>query len=478
MKTRRDFIKDTAASVAVLAFGGRVRAFSQQTSNLDANAIRQFTNGFGGRIIVPTDPEYEVVRNAGETDKHPAILAQCCNDQDVLRCIEFAHQKRLEVAVRSGNHSYSGWGTCEDGIVVDLSKLKGITVDPAKRRAVVSAGSTAGQILAATSAQGLAPVLGQCPSVGSGLVLGGGLGWLSGKYGAACDNIVSVRIITADARSVVANSVTNPDLFWAIRGGGGNFGIVTSCEYQLHPLNGVLAGSLVYPIDRAASTLRLFREFMLSVPDELQADCFVTTREAGAKLNVVYSGSLEKGEQLLRSVRRTSNPDRDSIKRRSFSEIYRVFGADEPDTCAFATHKGTYLATLSDEVIDVIVERLRQSPPSCETVFNFSHYMHGQVCRVPHDATAFELRNPDAVHLPFWVQWRDAANSSACISWHEETFEILQRYSSGRIYSNYMSTEEGGPEAIYASNYPRLLQVKRKYDPHNFFHLNQNIPPN
>lgn len=477
MKTRREFIKDTAASIAVVALEGSTRAFAAAKSRPDANAIRQFKNAFGGRVIVPTDAEYDFARKAGGTDKHPAIVAQCGNEQDVLRCIDFARQYELEVAVRSGNHSFLGWGTCNEGIVVDLSRMKGIVVDPVKRTVVVSTGSTAEQILAATSAHGLAPVLGQCGGVGAGLVLGGGLGWLSGRHGATCDNLVSAHIVTAEGRSLTADSVTNPDLFWAIRGGGGNFGIATSLEYQLYPLKEVLAGSLVYPINRAASILRLFRELMSTAPDDLQADCYLTTRNAAAKLNVVYSGRLDKGEQLLNTFRSANTPDQDSMKRTSFSELYQMFGADEPASCPLALDKGTYVEKLSDEVIDLVVDRLRQSPPSCETVFNFSHYMHGQVCRVSPDATAFELRNADAVHLVFWVQWKDAVNTSACTSWHNDTFDRLQRYSGGRIYSNFMSTEEGGPKAIYASNYSRLLQVKRKYDPQNFFHLNQNIQP-
>jgi len=477
MKTRREFIKDTAACIPAVALAGSIAAFAASRSKPGANAIRQFKNAFGGRVIVPADAEYEIARKASGTDKHPAIVAQCSNEQDVLRCIDFAHQYELEVAVRSGNHSFLGWGTCNEGIVVDLSKMKGIVVDPVKRTAVASPGNTAEEILAATSAYGLVPILGQCGSVGSGLALGGGLGWLSGKHGATSDNLVSARIVTADARSLRADSISNPDLFWAIRGGGGNFGVATSLEHQLHPLNEVLAGSLVYPINRAPSILRLFREFMSTAPDDLQASCYVSTRNAGVKIDVVYADSLEKGEQLLNAFRRASTPDQDSIKRKSFWEIYQIFGADDPAACPYGVTRGTYIEKLSVEVLDLILNCLRQSPPSCEVVFILGHYVHGQVCRVSPDATAFELRKADAVHIPFWVQWKDAVNSSACTSWHNNTFDRLRRYSGGRIYSNYMSTEEGGPKAIYASNYSRLLQVKRKYDPQNFFHLNQNIPP-
>ncbi len=217
---------------------------------IGSDALKRFKTNFNGHVVLPGDAEYEKLRRVRmwnpQSDKHPAIIAQCKNEQDILRCIDFAHQHHLEVAVRSGNHSFLGWGTTEGGLVIDLSKMKGVEFNPLKRTARVAAGTTSGEILAVTSQYGLAPVLGECGSVGAGLVLGGGLGWLSGKYGATCDNLISARVITAGGTSMTASENINPDLYWAIRGGGGNFGVATSFEYRLHPVREVIAGAYCY----------------------------------------------------------------------------------------------------------------------------------------------------------------------------------------------------------------------------------------
>lgn len=433
--------------------------------------------------MLPGDPEYDgarkVIEMNPENDKHPAIVAQCKNDEDILRCIDFAHHQQMEVAVRSGNHSILGWGSCDEGIVIDLSPLKGVTVDPTKRTAQVRTGNTAEETLAATAANGLAPVLGECGSVGAGVTLGGGLGWLSGKYGAASDNVVGARLITANGRTMKTDARTNEDLFWAIRGGGGNFGIATLLEYQLHPVGEVLGGSLIYPIAKARSVLRFFRDFMASAPDELQAECYLTTGHGGSvAMESVYTGNLGDGERLLDTFRKFQTPDEDSVKRRSFAETYKMDQENSSMSCPFEFMKGVYLETVSDEAIDQILECFRQSPPSCEIDFNFGHYMHGQVCRVAPDATAFGLRKAGGVTLGLWVQWKESAQAQVCMTWADQASERLQTFSGGRAHANYLSMKgELAAKAVYGSNYPRLVQLKRKYDPENFFHLNQNILP-
>jgi FAD/FMN-containing dehydrogenase len=413
------------------------------------------------------------------TDKRPALVAQCKHEEDILRCIDFAHRRQMEVAVRSGNHSPLGWGSCERGIVIDLSQMKGVAVDPVKRIARASTGNSAEEILAATAPYGLAPVLGECGSVGSGLALGGGLGWLAGKYGTTSDNLLSARLITADGRTLKTDTGANEDLFWAIRGGGGNFGVATLLEYQLHPVSEVLTESFGYPASKAKSMLRFFREFMATAPDELQAECYVATHNGGGvAVEFVYAGNLDEGERLLETFRKSQTPAEDSVKRRSFADIYKM-DVEDGMPCPFESEKRSYIEALSDEVIDLILDCFAQSPPSCDTVFNFAHYMHGQVCRVAPDATAFELRRAAAVHLGFWVQWKDQAKTSACMAWSDKTFDRLQPYSGGRVASNFVSTKgELTAKSIYGSNYARLKQLKTKYDPENFFHLNQNIQPN
>ncbi len=448
-------------------------------SSFDQNAIKKFRKSFNGQIIRPGDAEYEVRRWSRvinhTMDKHPAIIATCKKEEDVSRSVEFARQHQLEIAVRSGNHSSMGWGTCEKGMVIDLSQMKGIEVNADKRTAIVTTGVSAEEILAATAPYGLAPVLGECGSVGSGIALGGGLGWLAGKYGATCDNLISARIITAEAEIRKADAATNDDLFWAIRGGGGNFGIATSFVYRLHPVKEMLGGSFIYSFGNARAIINFFKEFMSTAPDELQADCYLTRDKCWVEF--VYFGDLDAGERLFDNFRKFSKPEQDSVKRRPFSEVYNMSG-DPWTPFKFNSEKGTYIEEMSDKVIELVLERIAQSPLAGTVYFDFSHYMHGEVCRVLPHATAFDLRKPAATHLAFWVNWQDSVDTEACMSWHNETFERLQPYSGGRIYTNYMSVPGGSTaKAVFGINFSRLAQAKKKYDPNNIFHLNQNIIP-
>ena len=468
----------TAALFPMLSSCGQ-RAGSSN-SLLDPDAVKKFKSRFSGHIILPGDAEYEARRWSGEInptmDKHPTIIARCKKEEDILRSVDFARQYQLEIAVRSGNHSGMGWGTCEKGMVIDLSQMKGITVDAAKGTATVTTGVTAEEILATTAPYGLTPVLGQCGSVGSGLALGGGLGWLAGKYGATCDNLISANIITAEAEKRKANATTNDDLYWAIRGGGGNFGIASSFEYKLHPVKEMLGGSFFYSSNNARAVIRFFNEFMATAPDELQADCYLTRDKCWVEF--VHFGDLDAGERLLDTFRRLHKPDQDSVKRRPFSELYRM-NVGEPSTpVKFNSGKGTYVEQLSDGVIELVLDRLGKAPQVGSVFYVLSHYMHGEVCRILPDATAFELRKPGGVHLAFVVTWQDSADAVACLTWINETFDQLQDYSGGRIYTNYMSVP-GGPtaKAVFGTNFSRLAQIKKKYDPNNIFHLNQNILP-
>jgi FAD/FMN-containing dehydrogenase len=479
--TRRTFIRQSAIATALMPFLFSCQESSQSFSSvLDKSAIDKLRNVFGGQLILPNDAQYELKRRAGfinpDLDRHPALIAVCKDEQDVLRSLEFAQQHQLELSVRSGNHSNMGWGTVENGMVVDLSQMKSVTINTDKKTAIVSAGATAAEILAVTAAYGLAPVLGECGSVGSGIVLGGGLGWLTGKYGATCDNLLHARMITADIQTLHADAQVNHDLFWGIRGGGGNFGIATSFEYQLHPVNEILGGSFVYPISKARSILRFFNEFMSHAPDELQADCYVTRKECWVEF--VYFGDLNKGESLLNTFRKFAKPEKDSLKRRLFSDVYTMEPGGDLGTDPYVSNKGSYIERLTDEVIDFVIKCVSQPPQSGNVFFDFSHYMHGEVCRIASDATAFELRQPGAAHLTYWLTWKEPSDAAACMTWHNNIFERLESYAGGRVYSNYMSTPGGAnAKSVFGSNLPRLKQLKKKYDPRNVFHLNQNILP-
>jgi hypothetical protein len=465
------------------AFGPSIRKLRAFASAIDNDELSKLRSKFSGRLIVPSDKEYEAARKVieqnPETNKYPTVVAQCKTEEDVLRCIDFGHGQGLEVAVRSGNHSILGWGTCEKGIVIDLSRIKGVAVDPDKRIVRVRAGNTAEEILAATAPHGLTPALGECGTVGAGLCLGGGLGWLSGRYGATCDDLVSARVITAAGQTLEANNRANEDLFWAIRGGGGNFGIATDFEYQLHSVSEMLAGSLYYAVKNARAVLRNFREFMASAPDEMQAECYLSTHKGGTfSVEFVYTGKLEEGERLLDGIRKLQTPIADSIKRRAYADVYEMDTENSESLLPFDWMKDIYLQELPDEAIDLILDRFANAPKNCETTFDFAHYLHGQVCRVAPGTTAFELRKSGGLHLGFWVQWKEEAQSSACSSWLNTTFEKLQPHSNGRVGANFMCTKgEAATKNVYGPNYARLAQLKRRYDPENFFHLNPNVLP-
>lgn len=481
MSTRRDFIK--AAAFAGASFTSACRRFRGPAGAANSHAFRNFRASLSGRVILPGDTEYDQARRVvwwnAATNKHPAIVAQCKTGGDVARCIDFARHQELKLAVRSGGHNWMGWGT-GDGLVVDLSRMKSIAVDPIQRKVRVGAGVTAEEMVAATAKHGLAPVLGECGTVGAGLALGGGLGWLSGMYGATCDNILSGQVVTAGADFVTADAMSNRDLYWAIRGGGGNFGVVTSFEHRLHPVREVLAGGFAYKIRDARAVIRFFRDFMATAPDELQALTALDSAGDGILIVLlVYAGDFREGERLVSQLRKFRTPQRDWVQRRAYADTYTMPPySDEGPSCEFHEIRGSYLERLSDDAIDVVLTRFAEAPPACGFGFDLDHYMHGEVCRVAPDSTAFELRAPGAVHIAFGVEWTAPERAAACVSWLDETWKQLQPYSGGRVYVNYASVDgERAAKAAYGRNYSRLVSIKKRYDPDNVFRGNLNIRP-
>ncbi len=479
MRTRREFLKQGLISGAAFALSGACR-FGRDTDGIDAAAIGRLRTSLQGQLILPENEAYDTARKFfwwnPATEKRPAIIARCERPDDIAQCVEFARQHDLVLAVRSGGHSLLGWSTCDDGLVIDVSPMKEIVVDPGNRTVRAGSGVVAHELVEATSPHELVPVLGQCPTVGiSGLTLGGGLGWLSGKYGATCDNLLSAKLMTADGQSIVASATENPDLFWAIRGGGGNFGIATSFEYRLHPLSAVFAGVLTYRLSDARAMLSFFRDFMAEAPDELQA--FVALRRNGdplLTLEVCFSGDLNDGEKIIRPLRTHANPVRDTVRPTTYRD---TFAEGDAGPRNFRNTKGCYLESLSEAAIDVVLDRFAQAPDPGAAI-GLDHYMHGAVCRVAPDSTAFELRKPGALHVWISTSWNDPAVTAAIVAWSEETWHALQSYSAGRIYANYPNTEgEAAAKAAYGGNYSRLLAIKNKYDPSNVFRRNQNIRP-
>ncbi len=484
VETRREFIKRSAAvGMAFAVSKPWARLGFGAGSKLDPAVVKKFGASFKGRLVLPGDRSYDAARRVAywnaTTDRRPAMIARCAHVEDVARTVDFARQHDLLIAVRSGGHSTLGWGTCEGGLVIDVSPIKKIKIDPVKGTVQAGAGLMDRELVSAAIQYGLAPVLGECPTVGiSGLTLGGGLGWLSGKFGATCDNLLSADLVTADGRSVVASATQNPDLFWAIRGGGGNFGIATSLEYRLHPVTEVLCGEIKYRFTEAREVLRSYRDFMAGAPDELQAFAYLTgLRNRSVNVGVCYSGDPKRGEELTRPLRALASPVRDTVQRRPYGETFTMPLFYENRPAAFSAAKKCYFEQLSDAAIDVVLGQIALAPQvGCK--LGLDHYMHGAVCRVARDSTAFELRAPGALHVWIASGWDDPMLASTSIAWVNSAWEALKPFSGGRIYANYLSVE--GEEAVkgaFGKNYPKLVAIKNKYDPTNFFKLNQNIRP-
>ena len=476
MSTRRQFIKQSITAGATLAFGG---CRSRPDAVDHATAIQRLRQGFKGHLVLPDDEGFESARSVffrnAATLRRPHLVARCATAEDVTRCLEFADREDLPVAVRGGGHSFAGWGVCDDGIVIDTSLMKSIQVDAGARTARVEAGVLGREFASVTLPHRLAPVLGECATVGVvGLTLGGGLGWLSGKHGAACDNLLSAELVTADGRHLRASATEHADLFWAIRGGGGNYGVVTSLTCQLHPLDDVISGSLSYRFSDARPVLEVFGDVMAHAADALQASVFVDREsEPVISISVCWSGDPREADAAIRPLRTTVTPVADTVRRGTLMDAF-VATTGPP---AFGICKGSYLQSLSGDAIETILDGFAEAPGPVSMI-GLDHYMHGEVCRVSPDSTAFELRTRDAV--PVWVQaiWEDAASEASLSRWVDQTWTALRAHSGGRAYANYPAAGTAPSVGeVYQENYPRLVAVKTQYDPKNVFHRNFNVQP-
>ncbi len=447
---------------------------------LEEAAVQEFADNLRGELIRAEDDGYDTVRAVfnGMIDRHPALIARCLGVADVIRGVDFARTYNLPLSVRGGGHSVAGHAVCDGGVMLDLSTMKGIRVDPVRQTAQAQAGLTLGEFDLETQQFGLATTTGVVSVTGlAGLTLGGGLGWLNGKYGLACDNLISADVVTADGRLLVASAEENEDLFWAIRGGSGNFGVLTSFEYRLHPVSTVLAGGLSYPLEKAHEVLRFYHEFASNCPDELSTVGSLGVAPDGSgvvSVSVCYCGDIETGEEVLRPLRTFGPPLDDSIQPMAYRTLQSAPDAGFP---VGRQHywKASYLKDLSDEAIDVMVQFVREVPSTLTGVG--LQQMHGAASRVESEATAFPHRDE---HYDFQIisQWIDPANSEKNIEWTRAFFEAMQPFFEGGVYVNNLGEEgEGRIKAAYGQNYERLLTLKNKYDPTNLFYLNQNIKP-
>ena len=437
-----------------------------------------------GQLIQPGGNDYEDARKVwnGMIDRRPALIARCAGVADVIDAVNFARTNSLLVAVRGGGHSAAGNSVCDGGIVIDLSPMKGIHVDPMMRTARAEGGVTWGDFDRETQAFGLATTGGLVSTTGvAGLTLGGGIGWLMGKHGLAIDNLLSVDMVTADGAFLTASSTENTDLFWGARGGGGNFGVVTSFEYQLHHVGQLLAGVLIYPLDKAKEVLRLFGEFTSTAPDELGTAAGLATSPDGtpsAVIVAVYNEPIEEGERVLRPLREFGPPVADHVGPMAYTEVQSMLDNGAPPGLQ-SYWKSNFLKSLSDEAIDVLIDHFASvpSPQSQVLIERFG----GAVSRVGKEETAFNHRDA-GYNLVIVGMWSGPAKNESNIQWVRDLWDAMQPFSSGGVYVNYLGpeAEEGADrtKAAYGpAKYERLVALKNRYDPTNLFRLNQNIRP-
>ncbi len=435
-----------------------------------------------GQLICMGDDDYNSARRVwnGMIDRYPALIVLCASAVDVVTAIEFARDHHLLVAVRSGGHSISGSSSCDGGMVIDLSCMKGIWVNPEKKTAWAQAGLTLGEFVQATQAYGLATTTGTVSSTGlAGLTLGGGLGWFMGKYGLTIDNLLSVNLVTADGRMLRASAAEHPDLFWGVRGGGGNFGIVTAFEFQLHPVGPMLAGKVVYPMEHAREVLRFYREYTRTAPDELTAYASLFIAPTGLPaiaISLCYCGSLEEGESVIAPVRQFGKPLVDQIRLRSYLKMITQADLGAPSGRCYY-EKASTLSNLSDEAIEALVEYGTACTSPCSQIL--IQHVHGAASRVDPFETAFVLRG-DSYVICMVAAWDDseASQPHRHMAWTHACWKALEPFASSGVYVNFLGQEgEGRVRAAYGVNYERLVALKNTYDPANFFALNQNIKP-
>jgi FAD/FMN-containing dehydrogenase len=452
--------------------------------------LENFRRGIRGKVLDPKSPSYSDARTIWNAtiDRRPALIVQCEEGGDVLRCVQFARDNGLLVAVRGGGHHIAGNATCDEGLVIDLSRLRSVRVEAQTSRAFVEPGATLADVDAATTPYGLAVPVGINSTTGiAGLTLGGGFGWITRKYGLTIDSLVSADVVTAEGKMLHASATENTDLFWALRGGGGNFGIVTSFEFKLREVGQqVLSGLVVHPLDGAEALLKQYSALLEDAPDELT--CWAVLRDApplpflptewhGRKVLIFamcYVGDLAEGERATAAIRALGSPIADVVGPNPFDGWQTAF---DPLLTPGARNywKTRDFAELPDGAISAVVGAARAAPgPECEI---FIFHIGGAASRVPVSSTAFPQRS---AHFGMNVhsRWRDQSADKQYVEWARRAFDATAPFASGTAYVNFMPGDEGERvQSAYGENYARLTEIKRRYDPKNLFRLNQNIVP-
>ena len=451
------------------------------TKEIDAERLEELAKILSGQLLQAGDAGYDEARSVhnGLIDKRPRLIVRCVGTADIVAAVNLAREHGLEIAVRGGSHNVAGRATTEGGLMIDLSAMRAVHVDATNRRARAQGGATWGDFNRETQVHGLATTGGIVSSTGiAGLTLGGGHGWLMGKYGLTVDNLLAAEIVTADGRVVPASADQNPDLFWGIRGGGGNFGVASWLEYQLYPVGQIAGGLIAHPIDAAKDVLSFYRQFTSSLPDEITSYAGLLHGPDGGQIVailVAHCGPLEEGEKALAELKGFGSPALDTIGPMSYNALNTMVDDGFPRG-ARNYWKSSFLSEFSDGVIDDMIEHFKACPSPMSSLL-LEHF-HGAVTRVDSAATAFPHRG-EGYNFLVLSQWQDASDDDRCLAWARDTYAAMDKYLAPGRYVNYMSDDEKASDvaACYGDTHARLGQVKKQYDPDNLFRLNQNIAP-
>ncbi len=459
-----------------------VIALDGSHARLDAAEISELRDGLRGELVLPDDAHYDTARRVwnGNVDRRPALIARCTGIADVQRAVSFAATRGLLLSVRGGGHSAPGYGTNDGGLVIDLSLMKATAVDPARRIARVEGGVVWRKLDQATQAHHLATTGGTVSNTGVvGLTLGGGLGWLMGKHGLTVDNLISADVVTANGALCRASATDHPDLFWALRGGGGNFGVVTSMELRLHPVSQVLGGMVIHPLDRAPEVLRFYRDFCSTLPDEAEAYAALLTTPDGipvVAMLLAYNGPIEDGERVLAPAREFGQPIADLVAPMPYGARQTMLDAPGAEHGLHRYWRSAFTEQISDALIDVLVAGAARFSSPLSALFFF--HVHRAATRIPASDTAFAARRLqwdfDAIG-----QWTEGSESATHIAWLRAIWAQAEPHLKGTAYINHISADDR-PEKVRASfggNFRRLRELKAVFDPANLFRVNANIPP-
>jgi FAD/FMN-containing dehydrogenase len=449
-----------------------------------SETVGELSGTYSGQLLLPADAGYEAARKVhnGLIDKRPAVIARCRGVGDIVDAVRVAHRHQLDVAVRGGGHNVAGLSTIDGGLLIDLSPMTGVQVDPKARTARAQGGATWGLFNRETQLHGLATTGGVISTTGvGGLTLGGGIGWLMGKHALALDNLLSIELVLADGRVVTASPDDNADLFWALRGGGGNFGVAASLEYRLHPVGPTIVGGLIaYPFDAAWDVLRFYRDLTATLPDEFTVfgGLVHAPDGSGTKLAAIvlcHCGPVAEGERAVQPIKGFGPAAIDGIGPMPYCQINAMLDGGFPRG-ALNYWKSQFLSGLSDDAIRTMIECFADCPTPMGALL-LEHF-HGAVSRVGVSETAFPHR-AEGYNLLVLAEWMDPADNDRCIAWAREAYAATQPFMGASRYVNYLADDERGEQVVaaYGPNYRRLQQIKAKYDPDNFFRMNHNISP-